>query len=341
MIRLFDIRDTNVIQRLQTHTRPLASQLVAVEGINPLREAMRSYVSGGRDHAVCLVERDPDHELEAFGLMFILPDTRDHDETPHQKSAALITIAPAPRTDEHIEAWMYMGQEFASFAAQRGVHHIVAEVPEGGGESEALQAAGFAPLIQQDTLKLAKRIELKESDVAYVPGLREQVKEDEPIIKALHLRCAPKMTYSAEASIDALLNNTKLERGWVIVRANEIVASVVARSGKRGYALYVLFRPEVEHDAKAMLQHALLNLNPRRPVYCTIRHYQSWLLPIFDELGFAHLVSTTLMVRHTAVRVQQPVWSTTPKGATARSQNPISFTFHSHEDRTESFHNRK
>jgi hypothetical protein len=84
-----------------------------------------------------------------------------------------------------------------------------------------------------------------------------------------------------------------------------------------------------------------LNLNPRRPVYCTIRHYQSWLLPIFDELGFAHLVSTTLMVRHTAVRVQQPVWSTTPKGATARSQNPISFTFHSHEDRTESFHNRK
>jgi hypothetical protein len=312
MIRPFDIRDVSVVQRLTPLARPLACELVAVDGVNPLREAMRAYVSGGRDHAVVLVERDADHDVEAFGLMYVIPNANgeNNDSGPQQRRAALVLMAPHAQTDELVEAWMYLAQEFASEAAQRGVHHIVAEVPEAGGEAEALQGAGFVPLIQQDVLKLSTRPE--EPVAPEVMGLREQTRDDEPLIKALHLRSAPKMTYQAETSFDLLRATHRMDRGFVLMRANELIAHVSVRQGKRGYGMQALFRAEAELEAKPMLQYALSQLlgGARLPVYLTLRQYQSWLLPILDDLGFVHMTSTMLMIRHIGARVHQPVWNT-------------------------------
>jgi hypothetical protein len=307
MIRPFDIRDVSVVQRLTALARPLACELVAVDGVNPLRDAMRAYMSGGRDHAIVLIERDYDHDVEAFGLMYILPSA--NNGTAQQRRAALVMMAPHAQTDELVEAWMYLAQEFASEAAQRGVHHIVAEVPEASGEAEALQGAGFAALIPQDVLKLANKLD--EEDAPEVNGLREQTKDDEPLIKALHLRTAPKMTYQAEVSFDLLRATHRMDRGFVLMRASELIGHVSVRQGRRGYGMQALFRPEAEDEAKSMLQYALSRLQKyeRKPVYVTVRHYQSWLLPLLDELGFMHMTSTMLMVRHTAARVHQPVWS--------------------------------
>jgi len=312
MIRPFDIRDVSVIQRLTGLARPLACELVAVDGVNPLRDAIRSYLAGGRDHAVVLVERDSDHNVEAFGVMYVLPSVNgnggENGAAIHRR-AALVLMAPHAQSDELMEAWMYLAQEFAAEAAQRGAHHIVAEAPEVGGEAEALQGAGFVPLIQQDVLKLANRLDA--GVVPAVSGLREQIREDEALIKALHLRAAPKMTYQAEVSFDLLRSTHRMDRGFVLMRGNELVAHVSVRQGKRGYGMQALFRPDAEDDARPTLQFALAHLLSRaqRPVYLTVRHYQSWMLPILDELGFVHVTSTMLMVRHTAVRVHQPVWA--------------------------------
>jgi hypothetical protein len=330
MIRPFDIRDVSVVQRLAPLARPLACELVAVDGVNPLREAMRSYVSGGRDHAVVLVERDTEHNIEAFGMMYILPPGDDAGGGPAFRRAALVLMAPHAQSDELVEAWMYLAQEFASECAQRGVHHIVAEAPESGGESDALQGAGFAPLIQQDVLKLASRPDAEAAPD--VVGLREQVKEDEPLIRMLHLRAAPKMTYQAELSFDLLRETHRMDRGFVLMRANELVAHVSVRQGRRGFGMQTLFRPEAEADAKPMLQRALASLRAgaRRPVYVTVRQYQSWLLPVLDELGFVHMTSTMLMVRHTAARVHQPVWSSsTIEGAVVKKPRSASINLDS------------
>lgn len=333
MIRAFDIRDVNVVQRLSALARPLACELVAVDGVSPLRDALRSYLAGGRDHAVVLVERDPDHDIEAFGLMYVLPGTNGAEQADGagvHRRAALVLMAPHAQSDELMEAWMYLAQEFAVEAAQRGVHHIVAEVPESGGEAEALQGAGFVPLIQQDVLKLANKIPT--DGVIEVPGLREQTKDDEPLIKALHIRAAPKMTYQAEVSFDLLRATHRMDRGFVLMRSNELVAHVSVRQGKRGYGMQALFRPDAESEAKPMLQFALAHLLSRawRPVYVTVRHYQSWLLPILDELGFIHVTSTMLMVRHLAARVHQPVWSTkAAEGAAVKKPHSASINLES------------
>jgi hypothetical protein len=312
MVRPFEIRDVNVIQRLAPLAYPLACELVAVDGINPLREAVRAYLSGGRDHAVVLVARSPQHELEAFGLMYVLSPTSGdgdgHDGAAYRR-AALILMSPRAQSDAQVEAWMHLAQEFAVEATRRGVHHIVAEAPETGGEAEALHASGFVPLIQQDVLKLAASPGLNAP--SQVSGLREQTRDDEPLIRALHLRAAPKMTYQAEVSFDLLRATHGPERGLVLVHDGELVAHVSVRQGRRSYGMRVLFRPEVESMAQPVLSYALARLLPRtrRPVYLTLRHYQSWLLPVLDDLGFVHLSSTLLMMRHTAARVQQPVWT--------------------------------
>lgn len=265
--------------------------------------------------------------------MYVIPSANgDNGENgaPIHRRAALVLMAPHAQSDELMEAWMYLAQEFAVEAAQRGAHHIVAEAPETGGEAEALQGAGFVPLIQQDVLKLANKPDL--TSLPDIRGLREQVKDDEPLIKALHLRAAPKMTYQAEVSFDLLRATHRMDRGFVLMRGSELVAHVSVRQGKRGYGMQALFRPDAEPEALPTLRFALAHLVSRtwRPVYLTVRHYQSWMLPILDELGFVHMTSTMLMVRHTAARVHQPVWSPmTAEGTAIKNTHSASVRFES------------
>ena len=232
-------------------------------------------------------------------------------------------MAPGPQSDEAVESWMYLAREFCSYAASHGVHHVIAEPPEYGGEAEALHGAGFAPLIHQDVFKLASldrdARDARDAEPPSVPGLRDVTKADDPLIRLLHMRTAPKMTYQAEITSDLLRATTPSDEGWVLAQNNEVVGYLAIREGKRGYGLQMMFRPKAEELAKPMLQYALHRLSKRKPapVYCTVRAYQSWVLPVLDDLGFSHITSTVLMVRHTAARVHQPVWSAIPEPAFA------------------------
>jgi hypothetical protein len=333
MIRPFDIRDVNVIQRLRPQSRTLAYELTAVDGVNLLRDAVTSYVTGGRDNNVVLIHRNA-HEsaatngnptapnIDAFGLMQIV---HDPNQTDGYKRAALVLMAPTPDSDETLECWMHLAQEFATHAATHGVHHIVAEPTEYGGEAEALQAAGFAPLIHQDVLKLAQLDALPDPASAKLDGLRETTKVDEALIRMLHMRSAPKLTFQAELTSDLLRATTPATQSWVLTDGNgaggggggEVIGHVAVQEGRRGTGLHMLFRPKAEELALPILHHALAYVRKRKraPVYCTVRAYQSWLLPVLDELGFVHITSTVLMVRHTAMRVQQPVWKEVPEAA--------------------------
>ena len=327
MIRPFDIRDVNMIQRLRPLARTLAYELVAVDGINLLWEAVSSYLTVRRDNALLLVDREKAPGSDAFGLMHILPEPNNNGDGAEsvQRRAALVLMAPNPESDELVESWMYLAQEFAQQAANQGVTHIIAEPAEYGGEAEALQAAGFVPLIHQDVLKLAGVTDL--STMPNLPmGLRNYEKSDEPMVRLLHMKTAPKLTLQAEITSDLLRATQGNGHGWVLMQGSELVAHATLREGRRGYGLQVLFRPKAEDEALPMLQYVLSQVKPgkRGPVYCTLRAYQSWLLPILDELGFSHITSTVLMTRHTAARVHTPVWSdaTNQVAANAVSKKP-------------------
>jgi hypothetical protein len=312
--------------------RPLATHLVIVGGINPLREAMRGYVAGFLDHMVCLVERDGDSpDADAFGLMYVLPD-ESGPEIARQRGAGLILMAPTPNSDAQVAAWVSLTHELAASAAERGVHHIVADVHEGGVEAAILQSAGFVPMLQQS---LYKRVKLSKdggkgkskAGVAPrpVPGLRPATKDDEPLIRALHIRSAPKMTYHAEHSSDALFGLMRVQRQWVLIQHNEVVGYVGLWHGRRGRAMRCLFRPGAEEMAESVIRNVLAQDAYQRATYCAVRHYQQGLHAALDQLGFVHVAATTLLVRHTAPRVTAPVWSAVPEIAAIRANNPVSY----------------
>jgi hypothetical protein len=212
-----------VLQRLRPLARTLAYELTAVEGVNLLRDVITSYVSGGRDTTVALVDRDRDGDaaLDAFGLMHLLQDIQNSGLNGETRRAALVLMSPGPTSDQMVESWMFLARE-----------------------SEALQGAGFAPLIHQDVLKLARvPVESPES-LKPIAGFREVTKADEPLIRMLHMRCAPKITYQAELTADLLRDTGRAENGWVLNHGTELVASITLRHGRRGYGLGLMFRPK-------------------------------------------------------------------------------------------------
>jgi hypothetical protein len=314
MARPFDIRDLPLLQRLHPTGRPLSTHLVVVGGINPLREAMRGYIAGAFDSSICMVEREAAPDVEAFGILQVLPD-ESGPELARQRGAGLILMAPEAHDEGTVTAWVQLSNDLAASAAERGVHHIVADVQEAGPDVAILQAAGFVPMLQQALYKLARprdrgRAKDKEPKAKSVPGLRRATRDDEPLIRALHIRCAPRMTYQAEHSADALFNIMRTQRHWVLVQHNEVVGYVGFWHGQRGRAMRCLFKPGVEEQAEAVIRYVLSKEPYQRATYAVVRHYQTQLGEIFERMGYAHLGHTRLMLRPTAARVRTPVWST-------------------------------
>jgi len=317
VIRHFDIRDLGTVQRLQSHARPLATHMIVVGGLHPLREAVRSYVAGGLYPVVCMVDTDGGG---AFGMLRVLPD-ESSAEVARQRGAALLLAAPTPHDEDAAQQWFSVVQQLLVQAAERGAHHVVADVHEGSVESQLLQAAGFAPQMQQDMLKLlGGRASVGKGDVARPAGLRPAERRDEPAIRALHMRSAPRLTWAAESSLDALLGAMKVQRGYVLVDGGEIVGHVGFWHGRRGRAMRCLFRPEHEHLADPVLRSVFAETRYRRATYCCVRGYQTWLSPLLRELGFVHVSGNQILMRHTAARVQAPVWTPAPAGAVSVSR---------------------
>lgn len=310
MVRQFHIRDVSVVQRLSPLGRSLAFEATAVEGVNPLREAMRAYMSPGPDDEVTLVRRGDAGAPDAFCLMHLISGQDRDGRAP--SCAALMYMAPDPNSDGHAEAWMELIDESARVAAERGASVIVAEAPENSGEAVALQGAGFTPVIHVDILKLATVPATLETGRA--PGVREQVAKDDrddAYVKWLTQRVVPKPIQRPETSGDLTRVLHQSEWGFLLMRDNEALGYVSVSNGRRAYGVQVLFRQEAEPLAAGTLEHALAARCRRhiKPVYASVPMYQAWLLPAFGRLGFVHIASTVLMVRHVTALIRQPVWS--------------------------------
>ncbi len=330
MARLFDIRDLPLLQRLHPTGRPLSTHLVVVGGINPVREAVRGYIAGALDSSICMVEREAAPDVEAFGILQVLPD-ESGPELARQRGAGLILMSPEPHDEGTVTAWVQLVNDLAASAAERGVHHIVADVQEAGPGVAILQAAGFLPMLQQELYKHARTregVKEGESKARAVPGLRRATHDDEPLIRALHIRCAPRLTYQAEHSADALFNIMRTQRHWVLVQQNEVVGYVGFWHGQRGRAMRCLFKPGAEDQAEAVIRYVLSKEPYQRATYAAVRHYQPQLGGIFERLGYAHLGHTRLMMRPTAARVRAPVWSTLLEALAIHAQavaKPVSY----------------
>ena len=314
-IRLFDLRDVSAVQRLSAFGRALAYEPIAGDGLNPLREAMRAYVSAGYDNTIALIRRDTSNkDQDTFGLMTLIP-SRNQDRPQY---ASMLYMTPVPHTDDHVVAWSEITEVFVTMAIEHRAHCIVAEANATSLEAEALRRAGFSHLVNQDIMKLgALPLEMESIEV---PGLRRQIERDDLLIHLLGMRVVPKLVQMAEGNTDLTRLTHRMDCGFVLMRNQEPLANISLRQGRRGHVMQVLFRSEAEDVVEPVITYSLAHLcdRTRRPVYCIVPSYQSWILPTLDKLGFTHITSNSIMVRHTTARVRQPVWAVQTSRANAK-----------------------
>lgn len=310
MIRAFDIRELGAAQRLCVSGRMLAFELAAVDGLQPMREIVRAYVSGNGDAASAMVlHEDGEHgALAALSVMRIFQHAQNGDG--RVGLATLEFIAPAPDTSARFEAWTALAEGQSLIAAGRGARHTLAEAPEDSQEVDALLAAGFSPWMHQDALKMAGAPAGSAPDLA--PWLREMSGEaDEASARWLSARVVPKPLQRAGAHHDLIRLAHRPVVTYLAASEGETQGWIAVYSGKRAFSIRTLFRPEAEALVRPSIECVIARLRRRaqRPIYCVVPSFASWQLPALDAAGFAHVTSNVLLIRTNLATVRQPVWS--------------------------------
>ena len=325
MVRPFDIRDMSAVQRLSVHGCALAHEIAAIDGVNPMLNAIRAAVQTSvpfpsiSDRHVILTHRDDGQHADSFGIMEIGSVSGNSQVAP----AVMTYLAPLPETEKLKDAWIDLLDAFAGMAAAVEARFMVAEVPETGRVADAFLTSGFVPILHQDILKLpvvssrGTRKRPAEQDLGHsqVPGLRLQTDKDDLYLKLLAARVIPKLATLHMANMDPtrLMHQTRV--GFMLMHAQEACGHVSVNKGRKGSALRMLIRhdvPEIQPHLAEMLETILVEagIPTSQPIYCMLPSYLSWMLPILDGLGFVHHAATTVMLKHITASVRVPVWQT-------------------------------
>jgi hypothetical protein len=128
-------------------------------------------------------------------------------------------------------------------------------------------------------------------------------------------------------------------------KQQNLAGAVRLMRGSAGYWLRFWLHPQAQEYAESLVRAglSLLREAPARPVYVSVRDYQSGLRPVLPDLGFEMFATRSLMVKHTTVRAREPVLRLVP--ALDKSPQPATPVSHPTnfcaENRPQTTENRK
>jgi len=136
-----------------------------------------------------------------------------------------------------------------------------------------------------------------------VGELRPAQALDMPAVLALYSTLVPGLIKQAEPP------PTAADLCYLAHRSEDGISGMVAAwRGVRFALIEVYLRPEIQREARGIINAALLHLQAdSRPVYCRLRRYIGWPDSLLDDLGFTHLATQAFMVRHLAARIKRHV----------------------------------
>lgn len=299
-IRPFGWRDVLLVQRLQASGQVLDYERALVDGLSPMRDALRAYLSlgAGCRRTVVLVGRDALAQYVRYkGSNWV----------------RLTYLAPALTSPDHAERWIELLERLAASVGARGTYHIVAEASPDGPEMELLRRVGFGVLARQMLFRLASPASPGDDPPAPA-GLRPWHSTDDWGVRLLYANTVPQLAQQIEAPADGILSPSRWSQRLVLERDGEVIACLATRRGRAGNGLRLLLHPEAEVYVEALIRHGLGTLvgGSPLPVYCRVRRYESWLRPPLEASGFELLFHTVLLVKHTVARVIAPEWNQRP-----------------------------
>jgi hypothetical protein len=102
--------------------------------------------------------------------------------------------------------------------------------------------------------------------------------------------------------------------GHILEVKSELAGAVRVLRGSAAYWLRFWLNPQAREYGDTLLCSALSLLwaAPRRPIYVSLREYESGLRAPLEEIGFRYLYTRNLLVKHTTARAKEPLIKLVP-----------------------------
>lgn len=300
MFRPFHLRDWGRLSRLSINSVPLNASLILTYPTSPVRGAIGHRLL--RRNFPTFIWRDASSGPSAFAQLHMSKDRTQANVLWVGSSLDGGRVRKSAETWTHQAVWQALFDELAIYLGQRGVQHLIIEAREDSAEAGILREIGFANYSRQDVYKL-EQAQPTSSSVAKL--LTPRRRSDDWDIEKLHAHTVPHMIRIIEPHPSIHPDS------WIYHENNELVAFANHRTGHSADWLQLMVRLEADADPTDIINDAIIFKPPAkgRPLYCSLRHYQSWLRTPLEKNGFRQIDSQVVMVRHTTQAVKTKVVS--------------------------------
>lgn len=314
MANIFTPRHFFLVSRLQQQGIAFNLEESLTQTYNPLRAALTAYFTMGELGALtCVVHGDTGEErVEGFAQM------RERRACPE---ADVLFVSPALTGDADSAVWRHLLPYLCRRAGERGIERLFARPPKGGEEVHLFSQVGFNVYTREDVFRLTGDSQSETGPLPDGVSIRPYRPHDVVAARQLYTAIASRLVQQAEnvprqgrLCPRDVWPSTGERRGYVLQKKSQIVGCLTIRQGSIGHWLYVLLHPQAYDHAADLMAHGLAVLRhaPPRPVYCGVREYQGGLRAVLEDMGFRLFVSRALMVKHTTVRVTDPLRALRP-----------------------------
>lgn len=276
---------------------------------------------------------------------YVLYDPRDGeafvqvDYRPHQAAADVAYLAPALTEDRRAAgAWQRLLDGACIEAASRGIQRVFANLPESGAEVDVFQQAGFTLYAAEDVYRLNQPPGDEQQGRHASLDLRRQRAEDWPLIQKLCVAITPQRVRHAEGGIVVAADRAGDCQTYVLAgkSGDELEAVLTICTGRLAHWLRLLVHPDAGQEARrsrsevgeALIRWglAMLSRQPPKPVYCSIRQYESGVRSGLAATGFEPYTTRALTVKHTVAWIKTPAQELVP--ALKSSAEPVPPSYH-------------
>jgi len=313
MSRWLSLDDLIAIRQLQTRGMQLDLERAALWPHTPLQAALMPRVPFSMIGAETIVlYANAARSARAVGFV----QARARRGRPE---ADIVFIAPAlEASGDAVSIWYRLLAECAQEIGARGGQRLFAQVSSGNGVEEVFRQAGFSVYAREDVYRLIDW----SPDLAKGNALRHQRARDGWTLLRLYAQFTPRPVQIAEGMLSPEGQGGKMGEWWdqsggsgyILEAESELVGAVRVRRGSAAYWLRFWLHPQAQEQSEKLVRGALSLLwaAPHRPIYCSVRDYESGLRNELEAEGFQYLLTRSLLVKHTTVRAKESVLKLIP-----------------------------
>ena len=310
-MRSFGLQDIPLIWKLQSQEKRLDLPEMWFGPRSSLQSAILGCLFRGEAGADTFVlDRHEEQGVPLSGFAQVRP-RRGRAEWDVLALSPSLDLFPAAR-----QTWLLLLQCIAAAAGEQGILRVFAKAVKGSAAEETLRAGDWHAYAHEDIFccgSSASFARLPRPEVRLEP-LRP---EDDWGLHHLYIQMTPSSVqlaegYPASETGHALSAGVRAQE-YVLREASELLGYVSLLGGSTSYGVRIAVHPDAAHRAESLIlwSLAMLATRPARPVYCTMRQYESG-SSVLHDCGFDLFTTQALLVRQFAVRVKEALFRVAP-----------------------------